>query len=134
MRHLTAVTFIPLLIGSLCASAQDVGKIKSDAANEAIAEHGRETRALEEAYKLKVKQLDDAYVARLRELRNTCTEKLQAIQKEVASDDLDEAVRIRDAAGRLTSLPLSPPSAKSAAKAGSASFSVSTSFGSLIHR
>ena len=98
------------LVLCLCASvesfADDLVSPQTPKAANAIEQHQSEAGRLEEAYKQRIESLDQAYAERIKQMRNTLKEELAAIRREIAVDDLDEAVRIRDFSRAMDALPI----------------------------
>ncbi len=109
MQPLTSI----ILLLTVClaqAIAQDATKIQSNDAAAAIEWYDIESRQLSEAYEQKVADLDKAYADKLKVMRQKLKSALAEVLKQIAANDLDDAVRVRDFSSSLDTLPLSPPS------------------------
>lgn len=91
------------------AVAEDLQTIQSDAATQAIQQYDIALKQLTESYEQRLTALDRAYTARLISLRHKLKADLDEARRQIAADDLDDAVRIRDFSRAIDTLPVTPP-------------------------
>ena len=109
MKPLFLSVYIAFLAAS-CAYSQDRTQASDSTGESIVKALDSETRELAEAYRNKLEALDSAYIAKVKTLQGEAAAGLSELQKKVATENLDEAVRLRDLAleigGRTITLPL----------------------------
>ena len=99
-QHIVTCHFAVLaLAASFSASCHgQSSRISSSDAKGVISKRDSDIRELEKTYKLKLQELSKAFSTKADKTNQLAAEKLEKIQSEVASEDLDDAVKIRDKA------------------------------------
>lgn len=96
--NMRTLVFTVLLLTACIANvvAQDNEKIRSSDAAGAIERYEIESKQLAQVYEQKVADLDKAYTDKLKSMTQKLKADLAEIVKQIAANDLDDAVRIRD--------------------------------------
>ena len=96
------LTVLAILISSAAVGyCQDESGVRSR--SDITSEYKSKVRQLSKAYLDKIEELDAAYFDRIKKLRNGAAGELKQLQKEVAGENLDEAIRVRDAVKAMES-------------------------------
>ena len=96
LRLLPVLIFIMFL--PTISLAQEVEFSNTQNLKSLMKELGKKTEALDKIRSKKIAELEEQYKSRLKETQDAAVRELNLLQKRVAAENLDEAVKIRDAA------------------------------------